>query len=316
MCPARGINLPSGNAHGAQCGHGIRRFFSAAANGGAHARERWRCARVGGLVRHVLVAPMVHFEHGLIHGEPAHAVAEFGIARGAEGVQMLVVHTHGQHEMPPFAVGNLAAPRHLAAGAQGAFHLFDVELWRIVSHIGQGHIGIEELEGSTCLGRLGQGYGLSRLSHSGQLATGCEVAMYDVCGLRTQVVQGEKRKGQCGAKAETQEGDFHRMGMGITSCGIYMENTKPASRKRTSGSHRRLGLRRPWTKFLRCSFSCWRARLISCPSGYLRLQQPVPSKQWVHNLHLGRPMAFTSVSSLLNLSVVRFSWRRISSTIR
>ena len=158
---------------------------------------------------------MVHFEHGLIHREPAHAVAEFGIARGAEGVQMLVVHTHGQHEMPPFAVGNLAAPRHLAAGAQGAFHLFDVELWRIVSHIGQGHIGIEELEGSTCLGRLGQGYGLSRLSHGGQLATGCEVAMHDVCGLRTQVVQGEKRKGQCGAKAAGLEGEFHKRGKGF-----------------------------------------------------------------------------------------------------
>ena len=147
----------------------------------------------------MLVAPMVHLEHRLIHGEAAHAVAESRIARGAEGVQMLVVHSHRQDEMPPFSLGNPASPGHFAAGAQGAFHLFHVELRGIVGHVGQGHVGVEELKGGACFGRLGQGHGLACLSHGGQLATGSEVTVHDVCGLRRQLEAGEERKGQCGA---------------------------------------------------------------------------------------------------------------------
>ena len=40
-----------------------------------------------------------------------------------------------------------------------------------------------------------------------------------------------------------------------------------------------------------------------------------PSKQWVHTLHLGKPMALMSVSMVLNFSEVRFRRLRISSTM-
>ena len=42
----------------------------------------------------------------------------------------------------------------------------------------------------------------------------------------------------------------------------------------------------------------------------------LPSKQWVQIWHLGRPIALTRVSSLLNFKESRFRRRAISSTIR
>ena len=48
----------------------------------------------------------------------------------------------------------------------------------------------------------------------------------------------------------------------------------------------------------------------------LHPQHPVPSKQWVQSLHFGKPMALTSVSSLLKRNVVRPKRLRISSTMR
>ena len=41
-----------------------------------------------------------------------------------------------------------------------------------------------------------------------------------------------------------------------------------------------------------------------------------PSKQWVHTLHFGKPMAAMSCSMVLNFSDVSPSSRRISSTMR
>ena len=44
-------------------------------------------------------------------------------------------------------------------------------------------------------------------------------------------------------------------------------------------------------------------------------QEYMPSKQWVHTWHFGRPMASTSCSMVLNFREVKPNWLAISSTI-
>ena len=149
MGPARGIDLPGRDAHAAQGGHAEGRFLAAAAQGVLDGRQGRVRPAVGRLVGHLLVAPVVHFQDGLLHGHSLHPRLQLVIEHESRGIQVLVVRAQRQHEVAELPLGDL--PAHLLAGLEGFPHIGQKEFRRIVGDIGLGHIGIEELEGLALL---------------------------------------------------------------------------------------------------------------------------------------------------------------------
>ena len=65
--PARRIDLTCRNAHGPQGSHAEGALLATAPDGGTHGGKRRRGARVGRLIGDVLVAPVVHLQHRIVH---------------------------------------------------------------------------------------------------------------------------------------------------------------------------------------------------------------------------------------------------------
>ena len=102
------------------------------------------------------MAPMVDLEDGFGHREALDAVLELRIEHHSASVEVLVVDTHGEDEVAPFAFRNGASPRHLAACLKGAVDILEPEVTTIVHAVGEGHGGVEEGEGFVT-GGLGRG---------------------------------------------------------------------------------------------------------------------------------------------------------------
>ena len=144
MGPTGGIYLPGRNAHGTQGCHTESALLATATRARAQGDERRLSAPVGGLIGGMLVAPMVHLEHRIIHRQLAHALAQYIIYIGACRVEILVVHTYRQDEVAPLALGHRRAPRHLAPGTQRNLHILMPEGARIVHTVGQRHVAVEK----------------------------------------------------------------------------------------------------------------------------------------------------------------------------
>ena len=145
MGPARSVHLTGRDAHATECGHAEGRLFAAAAQGVLDRRQGRVRAPVGRLVGHLLMAPVVHFQDGLLHRHPLHAGLQLVIEHEPRGIEVLVVGSQGQHEMAELPLGHV--PAHLLARLQGLAHVRQEEFRRIVGDIGQRHIGIQEFEG-------------------------------------------------------------------------------------------------------------------------------------------------------------------------
>ena len=157
MGPTRGINLTGRNPHAAEGGHAEGRFLAAAAQAVLDRGQGRVRTPVGRLVGHFLVAPVVHFQDGLLHRHPLHAGLQLVIEDQPRGIEILVVGPQGQHEMAELPLGNV--PAHLLARLQGLAHVRQEEFRRIVGDIGQRHIGVQEFEGFLLFRRQGQAGG-------------------------------------------------------------------------------------------------------------------------------------------------------------
>ena len=144
--PAGRVDLPGRNAHRAQRSDEQRRLLAATAVGRAHGGQRRTGPRIRRLVVGLFVTPVVHFEDGVVHRQPFDARRQLVVEHPARIVEVLVVHPHGQHEMPEQFVGNDVSPRHFPAGGQRAAHVFQIKIARVVGHVPHGHIGIKELQ--------------------------------------------------------------------------------------------------------------------------------------------------------------------------
>ena len=151
--PAGRVDLPGRNAHRAQRRDEQRRLLAAAAVGRAHGGQRRTGPRIRRLVVGLFVTPVVHFEDGVVHRQPFDARRQLVVEHPARIVEVLVVHPHGQHEMPEQFVGNDVSPRHFPAGGQRAAHVFQIKIARVVGHVPHGHIGIKEHHGFALLPR-------------------------------------------------------------------------------------------------------------------------------------------------------------------
>ena len=99
MCPAGRIDLPCRDADGAECSHEEHRLLTTSTVGGAEGGFRAECSGTGRAVGDMLVAPMVHLQDGFLHGELAHAVAQFLIIGGTEMIHVLIADARRQYEI-------------------------------------------------------------------------------------------------------------------------------------------------------------------------------------------------------------------------
>ena len=146
MCPAWRIDLAGRDADGAKRCDREGALFAATSDGRAKGVHRRGGTTVAGLVADVLVAPMVHLQHGSIHRLASDAFLQLVVIDDAERVEVLVVDAQGQHKMPPLAARHLSAPRHFTAGFQGYSDVCLPELAGVIDAVGQRHSGIKEVE--------------------------------------------------------------------------------------------------------------------------------------------------------------------------
>ena len=146
MGPTRRIDLAGRNADGTQGSHGKGALLATTARGGTHGSHRSGRAGVGRLIGHMLMAPMVDLEDGLLHAQPLDAVLQFVIIDDTEAVQVLVVDTNGEDEMAKLALRHLATPCHLLARLERLAHVGKEEVGRIIRLVGHRHVGIEKLQ--------------------------------------------------------------------------------------------------------------------------------------------------------------------------
>ena len=144
--PARCVHLAGRDADGAECRDGEGALLAATPDGGTQRVHRRRGAAVAGLVADVLVAPVVDLEHSAVHRLALHALLQLVVVDDAEGVEVLVVDTQGQDEVPPLPAGDLRAPGHLAPGLQGDLDISLPEPARVVHAVGQRHVGVQEVQ--------------------------------------------------------------------------------------------------------------------------------------------------------------------------
>ena len=146
MCPARRIDLAGRDADGAEGRDCERALLTATANGGAKGVHRRRSAAVAGLVADMLVAPVVHLEHGTVHRLARYTLLQLVVIGDAEGVEVLVVDAQGQDEVPPLPARHLLAPRHLVTGTDAHGNIRCPELTGVVHAVGQRHTCVKEVQ--------------------------------------------------------------------------------------------------------------------------------------------------------------------------
>ena len=142
MCPAWCIDLAGGNTDGTQGGDSKGGFLSTTADGCVHAGQRRQRARIAGLIGHVFMTPVVDLEDCLFHAHAGNAFFQLVEEYRAGHIQRLVIDAQWQHKMVEKQIRNLFAPGHLFSGFEGGPHVLKVELYRVVRHIGQWHVGI------------------------------------------------------------------------------------------------------------------------------------------------------------------------------
>ena len=147
MGPAGRINLAGRDADRAQSRDRKSGFFPAAAEGILDGIQRRTRPRIGRLVGHLFVAPMINFEDGLGHRQALHAGLQFPEKHHPRGIQVLVVDADGKDEVAEDHFGDFRAPGEGLAGLERGPDILQVKICRIIRYIGQRHIGVQELQG-------------------------------------------------------------------------------------------------------------------------------------------------------------------------
>ena len=141
--PPRRVDLARRDADRAQRRHEEGRLLAAAAVARAQHRERVERAVVGGLVGGHLAAPVVHLAHGLVGGEPGHALPEQSPEGGAAVEHGLAVDARAHHVVHEHALAQLARPRHVAAKHERVAHERQQHPGRHVEAVGDGQRAVE-----------------------------------------------------------------------------------------------------------------------------------------------------------------------------
>ena len=141
--PAGRVHLPGGDADATQGGHQEGRFLPASAQGVLHQVQGRRRAGVRGLIGHLLVAPVVHLQNGILHAQALDAGQQLGLENRPMAIQVLVIHPQRQHKVAEFPLRHVPSPLH----GQGRPHIVQVELRGVVGNVGQRHVGVEEGQG-------------------------------------------------------------------------------------------------------------------------------------------------------------------------
>ena len=95
----------------------------------------------------MFVAPMVHFEDGIIEREVLHSAFQLLVIGATEGIKVLVVDTHRQHEMFELALGNVGAPRQLLFGEKSVMHALAEIVFSVVHAVTEGHVFVKKFQG-------------------------------------------------------------------------------------------------------------------------------------------------------------------------
>ena len=145
--PTGCVALAGGDAHGAEGSDGKGALLTAAAQGGAHGGKGCRGAAVGSTVGHMLVAPVVDLEGGLLHGETFDAVFQLAVEGHAGGIEVFIIDAIDENEMAEDVFGDEFSPGHGIAGSEGIAHLLKVEVGGVVGEVAIRHVGVKELHG-------------------------------------------------------------------------------------------------------------------------------------------------------------------------
>ena len=94
----------------------------------------------------MLMAPVVHLQDGLFHAHTGHTFFQFLEKDRPGHIQRLVIDAQRQHKVLEHQFGHLFAPRHLLTRLKSGAHVLQIELYRIVRHVGQRHVGIQEFQ--------------------------------------------------------------------------------------------------------------------------------------------------------------------------
>ena len=156
MRPAGRIDLAGRDADGTQGSYAQHALLATATYTRSHGGQWAGGAGIGGLIGGLLVAPVVDFEHGIVHGEAFHAAAERVGPGGAESVEVLVVDAGRQYEVAELTFRHV--PPHLAARLQGGAYLAQPVVEGVHGHVGQRQIAVKELGVGALVGReVGRG---------------------------------------------------------------------------------------------------------------------------------------------------------------
>ena len=144
MRPTRRINLTGRNTHRTQRSH-RKGTLLATATIGRTERSQWTAGTsVRRAISHVLVAPVVHFENGVLHAQFLHTWLQRLVEHLTRVVQILIVHTHGHHKMAELPFGHRLSPWQSSLGLKSQGYVFLIKITRVVGFVGLWHKLVKE----------------------------------------------------------------------------------------------------------------------------------------------------------------------------
>ena len=152
MSPTRGIYLTSRNTNCTQGSNKKSRFLSATAICGLYRSKRRTCSSVRWHIYCLLVAPVIHFKHGLAHSHMLYPWSKLLIKDIARTVQILIVHPDREHKMTHLTLRHPASPRHFVQSPASHPVMVEIVLRSHVQHISKRHICIQELKSLLLVG--------------------------------------------------------------------------------------------------------------------------------------------------------------------
>ena len=85
---------------------------------------------------------MVDLKNSFLHGEAFHARFEFLIKCQSREVEILIVHSHRNHEMQELSVRNLFPPGEFLTGGERSVYILSVDVIRLVGTVRKRQCGI------------------------------------------------------------------------------------------------------------------------------------------------------------------------------
>ena len=144
MRPTRRVHLARRNANRTKRGDGEGRLLTTTSIGGLHRSQRRTGTCVRRCVDDLLVAPVVHFQHGVVQGEVLDALFQLGVEYRTALVQVLVIYPHGQYEVAEDFLRDAVAPRHLLARLERGADVSQIKVTAIIRDIPNRHIRVHK----------------------------------------------------------------------------------------------------------------------------------------------------------------------------